>query len=114
MNRVYRHLFFRAFPSTTWYTWHYNNINFKLLELPQRFTFWIIVSFYKIPRVFVFYTMKVSVSSRKLNGHQAFESMSLLGGLVFLLKEHFKIVNWVWLFKIIPTKIALISSILEL
>ena len=25
---------------------------------------------------------------RDLNGHEAFESMSLLGGLIFLLKQH--------------------------
>ena len=29
-----------------------------------------------------------SISSKKLNGHQAFESLSLLGVLIFILKQH--------------------------
>ena len=33
-----------------------------------------------------------SISSKKLNGHQVFESMSLLGALIFLSKQH--IIIW--------------------
>ena len=40
-------------------------------------------------RVFVLYShYSDSISSEKLNGHQAFESMSVLGTLIFLLKQH--------------------------
>ena len=40
-------------------------------------------------RVFVLcYHYDDNISSKKLNGNQAFESMSLLGVLIFLLKQH--------------------------
>ena len=44
---------------------------------------------YAILRVFVWYShYGDSSSSKKLNGHQAFESMSLLGALSSFLKQH--------------------------
>ena len=42
-----------------------------------------------ILRVFVLYShYGYSISSEKLNGHQAFESLGLLGALTFLFKQH--------------------------
>ena len=71
----------------------HQSINVKFLELPHCFTLRIILSFYDILRVFVLYSYYGdSSSSRKLNEHQAFESMSLLGARFFLLKQHIFII----------------------
>ena len=44
---------------------------------------------YAILRVFVLHShYDDSISSKKLNVHHAFESMSRLGALIFLLKQH--------------------------
>ena len=71
----------------------YQSINVKFFELSSVFYFPIILrfywGFYVILRVFVLYShYGDSISSRKLNGQQAFESMSLLGALILLLKQH--------------------------
>ena len=48
----------------------------------QCFTFRIILGFYTILRVFVLYSHYSGIiSSKKLNGHQTFDSLSLLGPL---------------------------------
>ena len=45
------------------------------------------ILFYAILHVFIFYSYYgVSISSKKLNGHHACESMSLLGAPISLLK----------------------------
>ena len=45
--------------------------------------------FYAILCVFVLYShFGYSISNEKLNGHQAFESLDLLGALIFLFKQH--------------------------
>ena len=44
---------------------------------------------YAILHVFVLYShYGYSISNDKLNGHQAFESVGLLGALTFLFKQH--------------------------
>ena len=53
------------------------SINVEFFELPQCFTFRIILWFYAILRVFVLYShYGDSSSSKKLNEHLAFESES--------------------------------------
>ena len=49
----------------------------------------IIFSSYVVLDVFVLYShYGDSISSKKLNGHQAFETMGLLGALISPLKQH--------------------------
>ena len=65
------------------------SVNVRLIEHPQCFTFRIILWFYAILPVFVLYShYGYSISNEKLNGHQAFESLGLLGALTFLFKQH--------------------------
>ena len=65
----------------------YQSINVEFFKLLQCFTFQIILSFYAILHDFVLYSQYGDSSkSENLNGHQAFESMSLLGALISLLK----------------------------
>ena len=80
-----------SFPPTAQYTWLYNNIQVnqsQVFRAPSVFPFRIIIRFYAILRVFVLYPHYDSISSKKLNGHQAFESMSFSGALIFLLKQN--------------------------
>ena len=71
----------------------HQSINVKFFELLQCFTFRIILSSRAILRVFVSYSHSGdSISSKKLNGHQAFESMDLLGALISPFKQHIFII----------------------
>ena len=67
----------------------YQLINVKFFELPQCFTVYDNSLIYAIICGFVFYSLYgYSISSKKLNGHHAFESMSLfIGALIFHLKQ---------------------------
>ena len=56
----------------------YQSINVKCFELPQCFTCMMILWFCAILRVFVLYShYGYNISSKKLNAHQALESMNL-------------------------------------
>ena len=82
-------MFIRALHGTLDFIKGYQSVNVKFIEHPQCFTFRIILWFYAILRIFVLYShYGYSISNEKLNGHQAFESLGLLGALTFLFKEH--------------------------
>ena len=67
----------------------YKLVNVKFFEHPQCFSFQIIVAFYAILHVFVFCShFGCSISNEKLNGHQVFESLGILGAVTFLFKQH--------------------------
>ena len=67
----------------------YQSVNVKFVEHPQCFTFQIILWFYAIFHVFILYShYGYNISNEKLNGHQVFEYLGLLGALTFLFKQH--------------------------
>ena len=82
-------VFIRPLHGTLGFIKSYQSMNGKFVEHPQCFTFLIILWFYAILRVFVLYShYGYSISNEKLNGHQDFESLGLLGALTFLIKQH--------------------------
>ena len=89
LNWVYRHLLWCVHPPTARYTWLY-----KKLPVSQCQVYWTpslcftFLWFYAILRVFILYSHHgYSILNEKLkNGQQIFESMSLLGALIFLSK----------------------------
>ena len=83
-------VFIRPLHGTLRFIKSYQSVNVNFIEHPQCFTFRIILWFYAILRVFVLHShYGYSISNEKLNGHQAFESLYLLGALTFFLfKQH--------------------------
>ena len=77
---------FRPLHGTLGFMTIYQSINVKFFEPPQCFTFRMILLSYTVSVLYSHYGD--SISSKKLNRHQAFESMSLLGALIFLFKQH--------------------------
>ena len=87
--RTIFYVLFRPLHGTLGFITIYLSLNVKFFKLPQCFTFRMILLSSAILYVFVLYShYGDGVSTKKLNGHQAFESMSVLGALIFLLKQH--------------------------
>ena len=81
---IFSNVFIRPLHGTLCFIKTYQSVNDKFVEHPQYFTFRIILWFYAILLVFVLYShYGYSTSNEKLNGHQAFESLGLLGALTF-------------------------------
>ena len=79
-------MFIRPLNGTLDFLKNYQSVNVKFIENPQSFIFF---GFYAILRVFVLYShYGYNISNEKLNGHQAFESLGLLGAITFLFKQH--------------------------
>ena len=81
-------VFIRPLHGTLGFIKSYQSVNVKFIEHPRCFTFRIILWFYAILHVSVLYShYGYSISNEKLNGHQAVESLGLLGALTFLFKQ---------------------------
>ena len=86
---IFYHVLFRPLYGTLSFITIYHAINAKFFELPQCFAFRVILRTSAILRTFVFYFhYGDSISSEKINGHHTFESISLVGAFIFLLKQH--------------------------
>ena len=86
---IFSHMLFRSLYGTHGLLTIYLSINVKFSSSFGVLLFGQLLLFYAILRVFVLYShYGDSMSSKKLNGHQAFGCMSLLGALIFLLKKH--------------------------
>ena len=82
-------MLFRPLHGTLGFIAIHQSINVKFFELFKCLTFGIIFSSYVVLDVFVLYShYGDSISSKKLNGHQAFETMGLFGALISPLKQH--------------------------
>ena len=86
---IFPDVFFRPPQSTLGVITIQQSINVKFFELPRCFTFQMILLPYAILCVFVLYSHCCdSISSKKLYELHSFESMRLLGALIFRLKQH--------------------------
>ena len=86
---IFSDVFIRPLHGTLGFIKSFQSVNVKFIEHPQCFTFLVILWFYATLRVFVLYShYSYSISNGKLNGHQAFESLGLLGALTFPFKQH--------------------------
>ena len=86
---IFSDMFIRPLLGTFGFIQSSQSVHVRLTEHPQCFIFWIILWFYAILRVFVLYShYGYSISNEKLNIHQAFETLGLLGALIFVFKHH--------------------------
>ena len=90
LNWVYRHLFWCVHPPTARYTWFPKQLPVSQCQCQ---VYWAPSVFYFSDNSLVFmlffmFLYCIPISNEKLNGHQTFESLGLIGAFTFLFKQH--------------------------